>query len=160
MIPQEAGAQRGTTGISGTAVSGSAGIRTRSLWPPCLHLPSQQLSGNLGAHVLFTTHLSPGLWSASSVIPEVQFEDSLGSPWEIAATEEGLAAHTGLQTCLQPPGWGPGTLPAGLSFTWVMLLVRWCPVTVSPDPRDPLPPTPSKALRVGAARGGGHAGAG
>lgn len=104
VIPWEAGAQRGNTGISRIAVSGVAGIRTHSLWPLCLHLPAQQLSGNLGAHILLITHLSPGFWSASNVIPEVQFEDCLGSHCEVAATEEGLAAHTGPQTCLQPPG--------------------------------------------------------
>lgn len=62
-----------------------------------------------------------------------------------------LAAQTGARTLLQPRGWGPGTVPAGLHFTWVMLHVRWCPVTVSLDPRAPLPPVPTKDLRVGAA---------
>lgn len=57
-------------------------------------------------------------------------------------------------TSLEPPGWGPGTLSAGSSFTWVMFHVRWCPVTVSPDPRGPLPLTPTKALRTGAAEQG------
>lgn len=122
---------------------------------------SQYLSGNFGAQVLLTTLLSPGRssWSACTVVPGAPVLGPLGCHCKAAATEggTGLADSTHRTTdLLEPPGWGPGTLPAGLGFTWVMLHVRWCPITVSPDPRVPFPLAPTKALRVRAGGGEGR----
>lgn len=66
-----------------------------------------------------------------------------------------LQHRQGPHTRPQPPGRDLGTGPAGLHFTRVLLHVRWCPVTMSLDPRASLPPAPTKDPSVGAAGGEG-----